>query len=159
LQALELSGQRGIVQAGWGGLATEHLPADIYPLESAPFDWLFPRLAAAVHHGGVGTTAEALRAGIPSIIVPFIADQAFWGWQAEQVGAGTAPIPYYRLTAQNLAQAIRQAVEDESLRLSCAALGAGLKGEDGAATAAQILETYLGNYVMRIEHEHWIVCR
>ena len=47
--------------------------------EWIPHSWLFPRMAAVVHHGGVGTTAAGLAAGVPSIITPFFADQPFWG--------------------------------------------------------------------------------
>jgi UDP:flavonoid glycosyltransferase YjiC (YdhE family) len=76
-------------------------------------------------------------AGIPWIITLFITDQAFWGRQAEQIGASTTPIPYNRLDVQNLAQAIRRAVEDDGLRQSCASLGGasegrGWRGDRGA---------------------------
>ncbi len=144
LEALRLSGQRGVLQAGWGGLAAGDLPGSVYRLESAPFDGLFPRLAAAVHHGGVGTTAEALRAGLPSVVTPFIADQAFWGRQVQRLGAGPAPIPHYRLSAEKLAAAIRQAVEDEDIRRHCSELRRRLKDEDGVGRAVEILTEKCG---------------
>ncbi len=92
-------------------------------LDSAPFSWLFPRMAAVVHHGGAGTTSAGLRAGVPSIIVPFFADQPFWGQRVADLGVGPAPIPFKRLTADRLAQAIQIAVTDQSMRQRAAELG------------------------------------
>jgi hypothetical protein len=60
LEALQKSGQRGILLSGWGGLKTHQLPDTVFLLESVPYDWLFPQMAAIVHHGGIGTTSAAL---------------------------------------------------------------------------------------------------
>ena len=79
LEALAKSGQRGLLLTGWGGLRPELVPDNVFVLDSAPHSWLFPRMAAVVHHGGAGTTAEGLRAGVPTVIVPFAFDQPFWG--------------------------------------------------------------------------------
>ncbi|OWY59323.1 UDP-glucose--sterol glucosyltransferase, partial [cyanobacterium TDX16] len=75
IAALQQSGQRGVLASGWGGLQASDLPESVFLLEQAPHDWLFPRMATVVHHGGAGTTAAGLRAGKPSVICPFIADQ------------------------------------------------------------------------------------
>jgi sterol 3beta-glucosyltransferase len=77
IQALEQAGQRAILLGGWSELSSRELPASILHIDSVPHDWLFPRMAALVHHGGAGTTAAGLRAGVPSVIVPFTADQPF----------------------------------------------------------------------------------
>ena len=82
MAALAKTGQRAVLLSGWGGLQAADLPDNVFMLKAAPHDWLFPRMAAVVHHGGAGTTAAGLRAGVPSIIVPFFADQPFWGRQA-----------------------------------------------------------------------------
>src|SRR5260370_34097193 len=81
LAAVKKSGQRAVLASGWGGLAGEEGPQSeqIFFLRHAPHDWLFPRMAAAVHHGGAGTTAAAGRAGIPLVIVPFYGGQPVWG--------------------------------------------------------------------------------
>ncbi len=83
VQALARAGQRGVLSAGWGGLKAADLPKSVFMIGSVPFDWLFPRTAAVVHHGGAGTTSMGLRAGIPSIITPFMGDQPFWSMSWE----------------------------------------------------------------------------
>ena len=88
LDALAISGQRGLLLTGWGGLRAELAPDNVFVLDSAPHSWLFPRMAAVVHHGGAGTTAEGLRAGVPSVIVPFAFDQFFWGARVKELGLG-----------------------------------------------------------------------
>ncbi|HLB45677.1 MAG TPA: glycosyltransferase [Anaerolineales bacterium] len=78
LRALELTGQRGVLATGWGGVTQLTSSANVYYVDNAPHDWLFPRMAVVVHHGGAGTTAAGLRAGVPSIITPFTLDQYAW---------------------------------------------------------------------------------
>ncbi len=140
VEALALARQRGVLVAGWGGLNANALPPEIYALESASFDWLFPRVCAAVHHGGAGTTAAALRAGLPSVVVPFALDQPFWARRLAALGAAPAPILATRLTASRLADALRRAGADEPLRTRAAQLGEKLRAEDGVGRAVQIME-------------------
>ncbi len=140
LAALERTGQRGILVSGWGGMNQAHLPATVHMMESVSHSWLFPRVAAVVHHGGAGTTAAGLRAGVPSIIVPFFGDQLFWGQQVEKLGVGTAPIPRKKLTVELLAQAIDRAVTDPVMRQQAANLGAKIQAEDGIAHAVRKIE-------------------
>jgi UDP:flavonoid glycosyltransferase YjiC (YdhE family) len=108
-----------------------------------PHSWLFPRLAAVVHHGGAGTTAAGLRAGVPSIIVPFMGDQPFWGERVRALGVGTAPLPRKQLTAERLAQAITTAVTDSEMRQRAAALGECIRDEDGIGEAVGYIERVL----------------
>ena len=65
----------------------------MYKIDFAPYEWLFPRMAAVIHHGGAGTTGLALRAGVPSQVVAFMGDQAWWGTRVQRLGAGLAPDP------------------------------------------------------------------
>lgn len=145
LEALSMSGQRGLLLTGWGGLHTADLPDHVFVLDSAPHSWLFPRMAAVVHHGGAGTTAEGLRAGIPSIITPFVFDQYFWGARIKALGLGPAPIPQKKLTAQRLASAIQLAVSDPGIRQRAKSTGESIRAEDGAANAVKLVETYFGH--------------
>jgi UDP:flavonoid glycosyltransferase YjiC (YdhE family) len=140
LEALRQSGQRGILAQGWGGLEQPDLPDDVLMLRVAPHDWLFPRMAAVVHHGGAGTTSAGLRAGVPSIVVPFGADQPFWGNRIYELGAGPQPIPYRRLTIQRLNDAICSVVADQAMRQRAAMLGKRIQTEDGVAQAIGIIE-------------------
>ncbi|GHO42072.1 glycosyltransferase [Ktedonospora formicarum] len=139
LHALARSRQRGIISTGWGGLSNADLPDTIFQLEEAPHDWLFPRMAAVVHHGGSGTTAAGLRAGVPSVVVPFFADQPFWAEIVYRLGVATKPIPHSRLTAENLATAITTSVSDQAMSARAAALGARIREEDGVANAINII--------------------
>jgi UDP:flavonoid glycosyltransferase YjiC (YdhE family) len=143
LEALARSGQRGVLLSGWAGLAEGDLPDAILRLDAAPHDWLFPRMAAVVHHGGVGTTHTGLRAGVPNVVVPFFGDQPFWGDRVHKLGAGPQPILQADLTAENLAEAIRAATSDGAMRARAADVGRRIQAEDGVGEAVAIVNRYL----------------
>ena len=139
IEALKRSGQRGILATGWNGLSTiGNLPEEIFILESAPHAWLFPRMSAVVHHGGAGTTAAGLRAGVPSILIPFSNDQFAWGRRVYELGVGSNPIPRKKLSAEKLSAAIKVALTDE-IRSAARDLGSKIQSENGAVIAAQII--------------------
>jgi sterol 3beta-glucosyltransferase len=140
LAALERAGLRGVLHTGWGGLGAGDLPGWAIRVSEVPYSALFPRLSVIVHHGGSGTTAEALRSGVPSVIVPFLFDQPFWGRRVEALGVGPAAIPIRRLTAERLASALRAAAADAQMRSRAAALGARIRGEDGVRRAVEAVE-------------------
>ncbi|MBA3872520.1 MAG: glycosyltransferase family 1 protein [Anaerolineae bacterium] len=142
LEALERSGQRGIIASGWGGLKPSQLPDTVYAISSIPHSWLFPRMAAVVHHGGAGTTSAGLRAGIPSIIIPFMGDQPFWGKRVADLGVGTNPIPRKKLTSENLAAAISDAVSNTTMQQKAARLGQNIRDEDGIGKAVSLIEQF-----------------
>lgn len=147
LEALEKSGQRAVLVSGWGGLKAADLPESVFMAESVPHDWLFTRVAAVVHHGGAGTTAAGLRAGKPSIICPFIADQPFWGKLVNQQGIGPKPIPQSSLTSDTLAAAITTAVQDETMQRRAAEIGENIRSEDGVGRATEIVGTIVNQPV------------
>ncbi len=140
LQALVRTGQRGVLSSGWGGLKTEDLPETVFIIGSLPHSWLFPQMAAVVHHGGVGTTAAGLRAGIPAIVTPYFGDQPFWGQRVYELGVGPKPIPRQRLTVDRLAESIRRAVSDTAMRKRAACLGECIRAENGIAQAVAVIE-------------------
>lgn len=139
ITALERTRQRAILLSGWCGLKSNNLPASVYMIDSIPHAWLFPRLAAVAHHGGAGTTAAGLRAGVPSVIIPFFGDQPFWGKRISDLGLGPEPIPRKKLTVERLAQAIQQAVTDEDMHRRAADLGSKIRAEDGVGKAVEII--------------------
>lgn len=145
LDALQRSGRRGILASGWAGLRAANLPEHVFPIDEAPHDWLFTRVAAVVHHGGVGTTAAALRAGIPQIVVPFSADQPLWAERIYQCGVGPEPIARRRLDAVRLAAAITAAHEHTPYLTRARCVAQAVKAEDGVRRAVnavnRILET------------------
>jgi sterol 3beta-glucosyltransferase len=140
LEALDQAGQRGLLARGWGGLEATGLPDTVQLIDAAPHDWLFPRMAAVVHHGGAGTTAAGLQAGRPTVICPFLGDQPFWGTLVHARGVGPQPIPQWRLTVPRLAAAMSAAVNDREMRQRAAALGAHMQAEDGVANAVGVIE-------------------
>ena len=141
LDALQKSRQRGLLVSGWGGLKAAELPENVFMVASVPHDWLFPQVSAVVHHGGAGTTAAGLRAGKPTIICPFMADQPFWGRLVHQLGVGPQPIPQHRLTADALSAAITTAVHDQTMKRQATELGQKIDKEDGIARAIAVIST------------------
>ena len=116
----------------------DRIPEDIFILESAPHSWLFPRMAAVVHHGGAGTTAAGLRAGVPSVIIPHGNDQFAWGRRVYELGVGSKPIPRKNLTAEKLADAIKFALSKEN-KDTAKNLGMKIQSETGAESAAKVI--------------------
>jgi len=140
LQAVKDAGKRAVLSPGWGGLDSNNLPSEVFPLPSLPFSWLFPRLAAAVHHGGAGTTAACMRAGIPQVIVPFIADQPFWAQRMHALGVAPGPVPLRGLNSEKLARAISATVNNPEMRHKADVLGQQVSAEEGISNAAQIVQ-------------------
>ena len=145
LDALQRSEQRAVIQAGWGGLQPGDLPETAFPLDPAPHNWLFPRVAAVIHHGGAGTTASALRAGVPSIVVPFFGDQFFWGQTVARLGVSPGVLDRRKLSVERLADFIRAAVQDPELRSRAAALGERIRAEAGVEQAVAHFQHFLGH--------------
>lgn len=145
VEAVISAGQRAILLGGWASIGDLDLPDAIYALEWAPHDWLFPHMAALIHHGGAGTTAAGLRAGVPTVIVPFMGDQPYWGHRVHALGVGPKPILHKKLTTDKLAAAIDTAVHDESICQRADELGARISAEDGIEEAIQHIEHYLHN--------------
>ncbi|MFL5237711.1 MAG: glycosyltransferase [Rhizomicrobium sp.] len=141
--AIERVGCRAIVSAGWAGLNPQALSSAIHAIDEVPHDWLFPRVASVVHHGGAGTTAAALRAGKPSVVVPFFSDQPFWGRRLETLGVGAATIPHSRLSADELAWAIERSVRMPAMRAAATRIGAAIRGENGIGLAVDRIEQAL----------------
>jgi sterol 3beta-glucosyltransferase len=144
IRALHLSRQRGLLLGGWGhmGLVTQN--EEIFVVSSAPHDWLFQKLAAVVHHGGAGTTAAGLRAGKPSILIPFMGDQPWWGARIYEHGIGPPPIPANKINPENLAEAIQTAIHDLPMRSRAAQIGEKIRQEKGLENTVDILERVAG---------------
>jgi UDP:flavonoid glycosyltransferase YjiC (YdhE family) len=143
--AVKQTGQRAILFSGWAGIGSSHLPKNVFLLKYAPHSWLFPRVAAVVHHGGAGTTAASLRAGVPSVVVPIMSDQPFWGRRIYELGAGTKPIPRAALTVDNLAAAILENMANHTLRENAMKLGNKIASEEGAGNAVQVIQKILAS--------------
>lgn len=139
LTGLRLSGRRGFLVTGWGGLRPSDLPSSVLACSEIPHSWLFPKAAAVVHHGGAGTTAASLAAGRSTIVTPVFGDQAFWGRRVATLGAGPLPMPLRTLQAVDLARAIDQATSS-SMAERAQIIGHRISAEDGGQAAVSELE-------------------
>jgi UDP:flavonoid glycosyltransferase YjiC (YdhE family) len=139
LSAISKTNQRAIMLSGWGGLKKQNLPDNVFIIDSIPISWLFPRVSMAIHHGGAGTTAEALKAGIPSIIIPFFGDQFFWARKVFDLGVSPEPVPRKKLTVESLVKAINIVLEDHNIRKNAIELGTKIREENGIAHAVEII--------------------
>jgi len=135
------AGKRLLLLSGWAELTKETMSDDVFVIKAAPHDWLFPRMSAIVHHGGAGTTAAALRSGVPSILVPFFGDQPLWARLVHRRGVSPAPIPADNLSAESLAQALLSI--DELMRKNAIELGESIHAEDGVGVAVEAIKSLL----------------
>jgi sterol 3beta-glucosyltransferase len=140
VEALGRAGVRGVLAGAPPELAE---PGGIHVVTDVPHSWLFGRVAAVVHHGGAGTLAAALRAGVPGVTCPFFSDQPFWGERLHRLGAGTRPLPVRGLTPRALGDAIAGAVNDPAMRARADELGARIRAEDGVGIAVKRVEQWL----------------
>ena len=146
LRALELSGQRGILLSGWGGLAQGKEAENVFYIENIPHDRLFPQMAAVVHHGGAGSTAAGIRAGIPSLVTPVAADQYAWAEQVIKAGVGPRMPDRKSLTAENLAEGIQVALNNQEMRSRAAQLGNNIRAENGVEQAIKVIERHAAQF-------------
>jgi sterol 3beta-glucosyltransferase len=135
--AVRKAGLRALISGDPAVLPTD-TGDDVRTIADVPHAWLFPRTAAVVHHGGAGTTAAGLRAGVPTVVCPFFGDQPYWGERVAALRAGPSPLPIRRLTAESLADALTTA-RSPVTKAAAARLGAAISAEDGVARACDLL--------------------
>ena len=147
IRAVRASGIRAVVSMGW---AEESLQVKsnsrIYFGKYLPHDWLFPQMAAVVHHGGAGTCASGLRAGKPTLVIPFGGDQPFWGDRVYRLGCGPKPIPRDMMTVRSLTKALIDLTSRDKYRTAAEELSAALRMERGVLRAADIIENTITNW-------------
>jgi len=142
--AIRLSGYRAIIQRGWSGLAERELPPNVYPVDYVSHSWLFPQSACVVHHGGAGTLAAAIRAGVPSVIVPHKSDQFLWARDAHSIGYTVPPISIENLSADRLGLAIAMTLAGPRFRTEAQKLSRHIKAEQGTKKAVHLIEQLIG---------------
>ncbi len=138
--ALAQTNNRGIILSGWSTVKNNAFDNLLY-LDAAPHDWLLPRCKMIIHHGGAGTTSAGLRAGIPNVVVPFTADQPFWGRRVHAIGAGPKPILVKKLSVVNLIHAIAEA-DDYVVRKRAQDIGQRVRSEDGVMQAVELIVSH-----------------
>lgn len=144
LDALAKTGKRGLLASGRGALGDLDLPSNVRLISEAPHDWLFPKVAAAIHHGGAGTTAASLRAGKPTGICPFFGDQPFWAKRITKLGFGPSALNRKTLSPDSVAAAIRF-MDDPQVRRRVADIARKIGQENGVVRAVDFIEARASN--------------
>merc|ERR1712083_181905 len=143
---------------GWAMLNEEHLNGqldsallrayskdNVLFVKTAPHEWLFPQCSTVVHHGGSGTTAASLRAGVPVIVTPCFGDQFDNAQLVSSNGVGIAMKQFSKVTPAALAAALTQTVSDRGMQERARTLGQQLMLEDGPSNAARVVDDFLVN--------------
>ncbi|CAD0083254.1 unnamed protein product, partial [Aureobasidium vineae] len=144
IAAVKKADVRCILSKGWSDRMDKKdakalevpLPEFMFQIASAPHDWLFRQVDAAVHHGGAGTTGASLRAGIPTIIKPFFGDQFFFGSKVQDLGVGQKVLT---VTENALGKAIWIATHDSRMIEKARVLGEQIRSEDGVGTVVKAI--------------------
>jgi sterol 3beta-glucosyltransferase len=131
--------RRVLFYPGWSGIEASDLPANVLAIGDTPHDWLFPRVSMVVHHGGAGTSHSAVRAGVPSVVIPFAGDQFFWADCLRRAGVAPPPVAAKDMTASALARAIAL-VESAGMRSRAGTVAEAMKAEDGLGRAVAQVE-------------------
>lgn len=139
-----LAGRRVVLSSGWAGLESGGLPADVFPVDHVPYDWLFPRCSLVIHHCGAGTTHQGARAGVPTVPVPFALDQPFWAERLRLLGVAPEPLNPRRPDAGAVRAAVAWASQPGARRRA-AEVGRRMAEEpDAVAAAIRVLERVAG---------------
>ena len=139
--------RRAVLQMGWANLGDVGLPPNIFRAGAVSHRWLFPRASGVIHHGGAGTTAAVMRAGVPSAVVSFLGDQPTWGKRIARLGVGIPAVRFSRFSASWLDRTLQRLTSDPQMKARAAELGARIRAEDGlgeAVAAIERLATSLG---------------
>lgn len=144
VEAMRICGRRAVVVGAFLESRNPEVHSDlIYEIDWIPHDWIFSRVALAVHHGGIGTTTASLKAGLPTAIVPFNYDQPFWGSVVERLGVGPAPMTKKKMTAGWLAQAIQDILKDQDMQARAREVGEQIQNERGIYMAIRYIHYLL----------------
>ncbi|HTL75387.1 MAG TPA: glycosyltransferase [Casimicrobiaceae bacterium] len=141
-----LAGRRAILHAGWSGFGEAPLPRNVRRVAHVPHDWLFPKMSTIVHHGGAGTTHTAARAGVPSVVLPFAADQFFWARRLESVGVAPEMLTHRRLSAGRLRERL-DAARAPAMQARARGVGAKIAAENGVADGVAQIEAWMRDAV------------
>jgi sterol 3beta-glucosyltransferase len=140
VNAVQQAGVRAVIQGWEAGMQQLKLPETVFAAGSLPHSWLLPQCAGIIHHGGFGTTSAGLRAGVPHLVIPSIADQFYWGQRVHQLGVGLPFIPRPRLDSAKLTAALGELSTNSGLHAGAAGLGEQIHPEQGLAVAVRLIE-------------------
>jgi sterol 3beta-glucosyltransferase len=147
-EALEKRHERAIFLTGWGAFHPAAQSETVLHLAAAPHSWLLPRCKAVIHHGGAGTTAAGLRAGIPNLVIPHAVDQPFWGARVKALGAGPSPIPVQKLSVSRLLAALAE-IDNGAIISGAQNIGRLIRAENGMDTAIDLIMQEKARYSLK----------
>ncbi len=142
-QILAKTSERIILCKGWSMIGELPTNENLFVIDKADHQWLFPRCKVAIFHGGAGTLSTVLKTKLPSIIISIFADQPIWGKILEHKKLGVH-IPVKSLTADKLISAIRLSQSDE-IKNNVLAVGEQIRNENGLENAVYEIEKYFNN--------------
>ncbi|MEU9591468.1 glycosyltransferase [Streptomyces sp. NPDC048193] len=140
-EAVRKAGRRMIFVGSTHG---EELPPDVFHVDEVDHRWLFPRASCVIHHAGIGTVSQALRAGIPQMSVPALVDQPYFAQRLTELGVAPSPVPLAGLSASKFAASIDECFDNPELARRAVQVARGVSGEPGVVQAAEVLETWAG---------------
>lgn len=143
IEGVRKAGRRAILGTGWGTITAGSDSEDILFVGDVPHGWLFERVSGAIHHGGTGTTAQAFRAGIPQMAVPFLADQPFWGHRIWKLGVGPAAVPIATFDSEQLRRGLAH-MELPAVRSAAREMGHRIRAERGAERTVEVIARLAG---------------
>jgi sterol 3beta-glucosyltransferase len=143
LATISAVGCRAVLQRGWSGLAQDApLPDSVYAVDYVPHEWLLPRAACVVHHGGAGTLAAVMRAGVPMVVIPHTGDQFILARHAQNLGSAGPVCPYQALNVNQLSAAIAATLTDPRYHTAALAVRERIRAEQGVQTARMLIEQF-----------------
>jgi len=128
---------------GWAGLGKQALPKNVFKIDYAPYEWLLPKTSLIIHHGGSGTTAFGLRSGVPSVVVPFVFDQFYWGKRIMELGAGPVTVPFRKLNVKRLRDMILSGVGNLQMQEKAKEIADKIRSENGIQNAVDVIRNIL----------------
>ena len=138
-------GRAVLLASGWASL-DRYVPDadDVLAVRDLPHGIVLPRVAAAVHHGGAGTTSAVARAGVPQVVLPHLLDQYYWASRIQRLGLGPRSLPVDVVTADVLAERLDRALHDDAIRTRASELGPVIAERNGVPEAIGYLEELVG---------------
>jgi rhamnosyltransferase subunit B len=142
-EACRLLGRRGILLTRHREHVPDPLPPGVIHVDFAPFSRLLPRCAAVVHHGGIGSAAQGLAAGVPRLAMPMAHDQLDNATRLKRLGVARWVAPK-RFRAPRIAEALGELLASPGVRRSCANVAARIRGTDALGSACTLVEQLAG---------------
>jgi len=143
VEACRILNIRGVLLGASGEQIPADLPPNVRHADYAPFSDVFPKAACVVHHGGLGTSAQGLRAGVPHLVMPLAYDQADNGVRMRRLGVARLLYPK-QFTGTAVARRLKTMLDDAEMRRTAKILSTRFQGTDGAATACALVEELVG---------------